>query len=787
MLRAWKAYAYVPVLSCDCDATGTRASRSYVLLTQRWTMRRADASRTGPSAAIARPGLCNRLTRARLITLHDRCYSRPVVRPITQRRAGIGETQHPDSQPNRSQIRPEIQALRAIAVSAVVLNHLWPSSLRGGFLGVDVFFVISGFLITAHLAREANETGTIRFGQFWARRARRLLPASFLVLGAAAAGVVAFVPQPQWPSVMQQIRAAASYLLNWQLISQRTNYFTSSQSPSPVTHYWSLSVEEQFYLAWPLLIVASAVLTRRFRPRFTAVCSAVLAVVTAGSFAYSVALTSGDPAPAYFSTFSRAWEFGLGAMLAVLTRRVTPSVPTATVLAWSGWGGLALSLVVIDESTPFPGVAALLPTVATGLVIAAGNPAHRFAPGAVVRIRAIQYLGDTSYGIYLWHWPLVILVPYALGREIGWIWRTAILFASVLLAAMVKRLVEDPVRGARILVRAPARRTFALVAMSMALLVGTSTWVNASVGRSIDDVKSQLATLAKGGPCVGAAALANNARCPNPFTLLIPQSVLITPEIAGNPVDRGSSCQQDPFKTEVVSCWFGADAADARLTIALTGDSHAGHYVQALNKLASAHHWRIEMFLHSSCPTTVSTDIAPSWQPTIGPPCHAWNDKVVSEIAARPEVDMVISSSISRYYRRYSGEKVISTDTSDAYVRAWRTWTNAGKRVLVIGDVPDMQLGDIPTCVSKAGTHDPCTQLASRALGPDPMVTAFDKARDPLISLFDPTRYICDRQLCHSVVGGILVFGDAAHLSDTFSATLAPYLYGAMNLKPDER
>src|SRR5262249_35721944 len=216
--------------------------------------------------------------------------------------------------PRRSEVRPEIQALRAVAVSIVVAWHFWPHSLSGGFVGVDVFFAISGFLITSHLLREADRTGAVGLARFWARRARRILPAALLVLFAVAIATIIFVPQIYWTQNFDGIRASTAYVENWFLAHQAVDYLHSNDVATPVTHFWSLSAEEQFYLIWPVLILFSALAARlRTRRRVIAI---VLGAVTLASFVYSIYDTNADPAQAYFITPTRAWEFGLGGLLA---------------------------------------------------------------------------------------------------------------------------------------------------------------------------------------------------------------------------------------------------------------------------------------------------------------------------------------------------------------------------------------------------------------------------------------------------------------------------------------
>jgi peptidoglycan/LPS O-acetylase OafA/YrhL len=701
-----------------------------------------------------------------------------LFRPANRRALGtvLRRDDQPATHTGRNAIRHDIQALRAFAVMVVLLNHLWPGLAPGGFVGVDVFYVISGFLITSLLGREIADAGRVRLGRFWARRARRLLPAALTVLTASFVGVLLWIPKAAWETVMRQIGACAVYLQNWELLHQEANYFTSANSSSPVTHCWSLAVEEQFYIVWPFLLLAAVMLGRW--TGWARIAFVLLAVVCVASFSYSVRTLESAPITAYFSTLSRAWEFGIGGLLAVgalgalgALRRGRHAVRVGCAL--TGWVPLFVALVAVHETDPFPGWRALLPTVGTFLVIA-GDVSSALP---LVKSRLVQFLGNISYGMYLWHWPLVIFAPLALNSELTVTWSMAILVASVLLAWLTKTLIEDPVRNARPLVLGPQWRTYASTVVGMALMVSACWVVAGQVARQRERAVIELMNLPGIGPCIGAAALATNADCGDTFTLTVPESVLVPPDKQHDPIGELTFCMQEPMSFEVVHCAYGPDSATAATTVVVTGDSHAAHYMPAINRMAMTYGWRVEMFLRSSCPTALSDDIAPAWEPSIGVNCRRWQNDVVNEIIGRDDVDLVITSSISREYGHFNGMSLISTDTSDAYERAWTRWADAGLRVLVIGDTPHMQLGSIPECVQmQSDPHDPCTQTADVALGTDPMVVAVDRMRNRLVTRFDPTQFMCRDGVCHSVVGGLLVYSDLNHLTKSFAASLTPYL-----------
>ena len=281
-------------------------------------------------------------------------------------------------------MRQEIQGLRAVAVLLVVLFHLWPHQVPGGYIGVDVFFVISGYLITSHILREVDRTGSVSLAGFWARRLRRLLPASYVVLLVTAVAVLVFVPRLMWQQFFGEILAASLYVENWTLAVNSVDYLAADNAPSPAQHYWTLSAEEQFYLIWPLLVLLGLWLAKLGLARRShrgdkpdhrqAVVFGVLAATTAASLAYSLWVTATDPAWAYFVTPARAWEFGAGALLAFAPQAVRRPYARAG-LGWLALVGLLVCALVFDESTPMPGTAALWVVAASMALIWVETPA----------------------------------------------------------------------------------------------------------------------------------------------------------------------------------------------------------------------------------------------------------------------------------------------------------------------------------------------------------------------------------------------------------------------------
>jgi peptidoglycan/LPS O-acetylase OafA/YrhL len=675
---------------------------------------------------------------------------------------------------SRTAVLPEVQALRAIAVLLVLIYHLWPASIPGGFIGVDVFFAISGFLITSHLLREVDRTGTLSLTAFWARRARRLLPAALLVLLVSAIATIVFVPLTYWQQYLTEIRASAGYVQNWQLASAAVDYFAADNAPSPVQHFWSLSAEEQFYLVWPLLIGLAVGVTRdrpgHIRRRSIAIA---LSAVTALSLAYSMTRTAASPAAAYFVTPTRAWEFGAGGLLAMLPRR--DGHPTLrSVLSWAGVAAIAVAAFAYSVRTPFPGHAALLPVLGALAVMRAGAPARRWAPTPVLKASPVQFVGDVSYSIYLWHWPLLILAPFVTHAGVHTTTRTTILMLTLLAAWLTKVLVEDPVRAGRLLIRRRARWTFVCAGAGMALVLAVTASATSHLRGAVRQAERETAAVLAAKPrCFGAASRDPEHPCRNPALRL---KVVPSPIEAKTAPNAGCDIAFHIDGKKV--CRFGAPEARSTGTVVLIGDSHAGHWRGAVEAVARANRWYGLGIGHASCP--LSKAIRPL-QGADRAHCIRWKRDVFRWLSQHPEVSTVFVSQLS------GGTGVVPTNGRDAfatavagYLDAWKSLPATVKHVIVIRDTPKVH-GNTDTCIERAMARH---QQAGRAcavprrvsLDRDPATVAAARLRSSRVQVADMTRFFCDRSRCFPVVGGALVFKDSTHLTSVYAATLGPYL-----------
>jgi peptidoglycan/LPS O-acetylase OafA/YrhL len=660
--------------------------------------------------------------------------------------------------------RPDIQGMRALAVGMVVVYHLYPSLLPGGFAGVDVFFVISGFLITGHLLREYHKTGKVALLDFWGRRAKRLVPAAALVLTVTWVGSRLLLPATQLADTAAQIRASALYFQNWQLASDSVNYLQASSAASPVQHFWSLSVEEQFYLGWPLLFLLAALvaLTARRpqerRARGHRVALLLAGAVVAASLWYSVYYTHANPAGAYFVTTTRIWELGLGGLVALLPARLCERIGRCGPLGWAGLGLVIASAFVLSAAFAFPGFLALLPAGGAAALILGGSAAARFGPSKLTSVRPMVFIGGISYSLYLWHWPIIVLWTTWRGHPAGWRSGLAIVAVSVILAWLTKVWVEDKVRTASLLSGHEWRSvSTALAAVVPVVLV--SLYIVAEPAPWDGDL---------GPNYPGAAALTASVH------QVKAAPVLPQPTAISLPAYWQQGCLVAESSATPKECVYG-DTSDPVLTVALAGDSMAGDWFTPLEKIAVDRHWKLVIELHAVCPLSSTMMV----QPETGGPytaCHTWGAAVVHDLVTSIKPDVVITSDYPGLatMRHPAGGAAAQADIGSGMASYWNRLENGGISVIAIKESPDVGL-NVPACLSQHSAAK-CTVPRAQAVTPDLPTVYATRATAGKVPLIDMDSLICGPVNCSPVVGNVLVYQDNHHLTSTYALTTAPYL-----------
>lgn len=646
---------------------------------------------------------------------------------------------------NAKNKRFDIQGLRAIAVGWVVLFHAGIPGFRGGYVGVDVFFVISGFLISTHLLEGLERRGRVEFAKFYARRARRLLPAAFTVIVLTSGCALAWVSPVQLPYVFRDAIASLFYVPNILFAINATDYW-ADKTPSLFLHYWSLGVEEQFYLVWPLvLLILFRVIEKTNRTMVV-----VTAGITALSFGSCVWLTSYSQPFAFYGLPARVWEFGIGALLAIAQLNTTR--PLSPIFAGiTGWLGLACAIfsgVLFTPTIPYPGYAVAMPVIGTALVIAAGANGSGSGPTALLGIRPLVFLGDISYSLYLVHWPALVLPEAAHGyMQPLPLWGTALIAVLCVPAAwLLYRYVEQPGMHLRGLVNGRPRRTFAA---ALAAMIGISSVVMAcgfaGAHAHLDAGKPAPPTQIKPDPA-GTPYVPSNLK-PSLRDALTDQPALYT-----------NGCHLSRRSTDPRGCWIGDKSSAPR--VVLFGDSHAAQWYPALSVLVGQGLIRLETHTKSACPSLRLPD-------TDYPECDTWARQVISRLAADPPDLILLANYVKGYPKGHSG---------NAYREALLTLSRQLPRksqVAIIADTPS--IGVTPSfCLGRfVNDANQCALRRNEALDDVLRNVEVSVAQEGITAYFDYADLFCNAVQCPAVMGDTLVYRDGSHITEHFSKLLA--------------
>jgi peptidoglycan/LPS O-acetylase OafA/YrhL len=664
------------------------------------------------------------------------------------------------------QYRGDLDGLRAIAVGLILLFHAGIPGIPGGYVGVDVFFVISGFLITGLLVKELGGTGTLDLAAFYARRARRILPASFLVLGATLLAGMLVLSPIGFARAVPAIVASAVYVPNLLFASQVVDYF-HPLFVSPVVHYWSLGVEEQFYLVWPAFLLFATRVSMRWGPPLWVWVGGAAAL----SLCLSLAWTAAAPTQAFYLLPTRAWELGAGGLLALVAERLR-GIPAgiATAAGVAGLAAIAGSAVLFDASTPFPGWAALIPVAGTLLVLGAGGGMRRGLPTVVLGTRPFRYVGRISYSLYLWHWPLLLFIPIVLDGQRRVVQLGVAMAATFLLSAATFRWIEDPLRHGRVVGRRPSRN-LAAAGLASALVAGLALG-----GSRLVTQRFEPATVAM--PAVGPAdPLAGLVPATGP-TLDGPLPTGLTPSllnlhggtIANNPVDDG--CSLLLGQTRNGDCTYGTP--DATTEVVLFGDSHLGQWWPAIERLADQRGWKVVYLIKTTC-TYADVTTYNSALGGLKTDCDRWRAGVLERIAAdRPALVIVSANHHTPPIVNgavLKGEAAIREMSAGAG-RTIDLLRATGAQVAVLADIPQTAV-DPADCLTANPDHVlRCARPRSRALdlGWFEAERAITERHGAVF--VDVDAWICPSDPCPAVLGQFVVYADTSHLTRPFVAAL---------------
>jgi peptidoglycan/LPS O-acetylase OafA/YrhL len=631
------------------------------------------------------------------------------------------------------QFRPDIEGLRAIAVSLVVFRHAGLPFLQGGFIGVDVFFVLSGYLITALLTKELNSSGRVNLSRFYARRIRRLLPASSLVVVfVCLIQSITASPIAQF-AVLKAALATMVYSSNIYFAHIQLYYFAQSYATNPLLHTWSLGVEEQFYFIWPIFLLLLWRLVAKFRIRIL-----VLLAITFVSFTSCILLTALNPVTAFFESPARAWEFSLGGLLSLVP--LPWLTAHETLCKWFGIAGLIiliLSSALIKDSSSFPGYIAAIPVLATVAILQAGAGAPGSLVPRLLNLRLLQYLGGISYSLYLWHWPVLVMAREIYPTNSPAV-RAAGVILTFLLAAMTHVTVENPVRFNSFLVSSSSLSLRMAGLSSVICIGGLGIWwaaLNQSTQfRKFDKVRKDVPSL------------------------------------------YGMGCRADWSDATPRVCSFG-EISKPESTVVLFGDSHAAQWFPALKDIAESRHWKLVTIIKSACsPMNIGSSSMDTTRAIKA--CDQWRKLAITAIQAM-HPDIVIMSSSSRYSRHDSPELIDasvwekgSRDTLIAIARQ-------GTAVRLIRDTPHANY-DVTSCLAQLAWNGraSCPPLIRASALSSDIYHAEVRAAANItnVRIIDMSDVICGRDSCEMEEGDLLVYQDGDHLTSSYVQSLANVL-----------
>ena len=700
------------------------------------------------------------------------------------------------------QRRTDIEGLRAVAVLLVLLFHAGVPGMGGGYTGVDVFFVLSGFLITSLMLDERTGTGRVSLGGFYARRIRRILPMSSLVAVTTLVASWLWLEPLRVRGLATDVLASAGFASNFVFAHRGADYLQSSLPPSPLQHFWSLAVEEQFYVVWPALVAVVCLGAGKNRAGIVRIRIGLLAgAVTAVSLVFCMSLMDANQVWAFYRPHARAFELAIGALLAtvpVVDRKPVRAVES--VLAWAGLAAIVATAFVFDESTRFPGPWALVPVVATALVVRGGDTTN-WAPDVLLRAAPFQWLGSRSYSAYLWHWPILIIGASAIGRELTVVEGLVCIAMGLALSELSHRFVENPVRHDRRMIGA---RAYAVGAAMLLVVGGSGLFARenppslgtgpAATTPSLQTAATTTTTAADATTVPAGAAETTTPTAATPPTLPPPgpplQAVadaLYTTRVPSNlspslsralldqPVIYGNDCHASFSATRPKDCVFGD--ATSTTVIGLYGDSHAAEWFPVLERIAIRNKWKLITYTKRGCPP-FEISVYNKVLGKVYNECGPWRANALKKMKA-DGVQVVFVGVFERLLDSVTRIPIWQKPWREAMQKSMDGLRAAGMTPVLIEDTP-YPGQDVPTCVSRNVTSvTGCNVTVGSAFRPD-----IAQVRDDMANAGSPVvrthQWFCTDTLCPVVVGNLLVYRDDNHMTVAYANFIAPLVNDAV-------
>lgn len=640
--------------------------------------------------------------------------------------------------------RPEIEGLRIVAALLVAIYHIWFGKVSGG---VDVFFVVSGFLITTSIISTINKTGEFKFWPYISKLMKRLFPLAFIIILVVLILSIFFLPSTIFDKTIKETFSSMFYYQNWQLAISNTDYLDANQMKSPFEHYWAMSIQGQFYIIWFILFSGILLLIKKYGlSNGKRLVNVVLGFLFIVSFIYSVYLTAINQPLAYFITFTRVWEFALGGLLCINLSSIKISNIAAEIIGWIGLIGLILTGALFDVSTMFPGYIALWPMTCALLIILSGNKETKYGVKNFLSMPIMIKLGGVSFGIYLWHWVLLSFYKYNISENPGIVAGLLIILLSIALSFITTKYIETPIRNAKF--NKLAFKRIGYIALVNILLITGLVSHNQYV--KIQDKKAVANKDYPGALSINLDKDKIKENKPKP------EFANVFDDLPQSHLDNSN---QSMSKSEVKVGKYGKQK-DYKATIALVGSSHSEHWLGAVIKAAEENDYRVINITRSG--TRFSTGYKKN---TLQ---DDWVKNVENYLEKADDIDLVLSH-------------VTASDTESEKIQQQmvdqllKVKNNYGIEVMAIRDIPRYDF-NVSEELEKHGEKDTIERMNKENRQLDEAFWEQISNEEKDLPQFDPSEYFKVNGKYRPIIGNIVVYRDMDHMTNTYSETFGSIL-----------
>ena len=648
----------------------------------------------------------------------------------------------------KKQYRPEIEGLRVVAALLVAIYHIWMMRVSGG---VDVFFVVSGFLITTSLLSRYARDGYIKFSTFILGLLKRLLPNALTVLLFVTVAGYFILPDVSHFDTMKEIIASLFYYENWQLAMIGTDYLDQTNEKSPVQHFWAMSIQGQFYVIWFVVISFAILLHEKLKRNFNKIFFLILALLIVSSLSFSIYLTAVNQPWAYFDTRTRVWEFAIGGMLVLFIFKVKLPGLISTLMGWLGLAALISTGLLLDVEGSFPSYVALWPVMAAVFVMLAGQNPTKLGVEKFLGSKPMVSLGGLSYGLYLWHWPLLSFYYVIFDtKDVSVLHGILIILLSLALSYLSTTFIEKPINKHVSGNNFTLKAFKPIFAMITALVVAVGTWFGISQYQSMAS-----SGLADDPDYPGALV---NAESFDQSSFEEKDPIPTMSEVKEDKEESYTNgCQQGIGEAEVELCEYGVTENPDHI-VAVVGGSKSTHWTSPVKKFAEEENIKVLNVTKSGCRLSL--------QEVSAEDCNEWNENV-AEALAEADVDLVVAlADIARPDQ---------TEVPEGFIEQFNRLKERGIEVLAIRDTPYFS-EDIPECISAKGADHPDCSVDKETVYPDP--SAWEKLENPPenVHYVDYHEYYCGEDRCGPIIGNVIGYYDHDHMTKTFAESFAPIL-----------